>query len=103
MGPSQHDSTIGGTTWIEFFALFDTTAARPAAGGHVKDPEAAARAEKRKAQKEGKAKKIRTEDATVKPTIEESWPSSKLLYGILPGMKLATSRATGSKLKAGAG
>ena len=46
--PTQQDNTTGGNTWIELFILSDTTAARSGAGDHVKDPEAAARAEKTK-------------------------------------------------------
>ena len=49
--PTQYENNIGGATWIELFILFITTAARSAKRDHVKDPEAAARAEKEKTER----------------------------------------------------
>ena len=77
--PTQQDNTIGCTTWIELFILFDTIAARSAAGDHVKDPEAAARAEKKTKTHGGKARRTRTEDATLKPTLEEELAKFKAI------------------------
>ena len=43
------ESEAGGITWLEAFILFDTAGGRTAKGQHVKSPEAAERARKRKA------------------------------------------------------
>ena len=46
--PIQAETETGGTTWLELFILFDTAGYRTDDGQHVKDPEAQARAEKRR-------------------------------------------------------
>ena len=79
MGPAQEENIIGGTSWIELFILFDTTAARSAEGEHIKEPEAAARAEKRKKKEGRKAKQQRMETARCLPTLDEELKSFKAI------------------------
>ena len=45
-------SSTGGTTWLELFILFDVAGARSSNGDHVKDIEAAKRANARRSKQE---------------------------------------------------
>ena len=47
--PTDAGSHVGGATWLELFIIFDITGARSHNGDHVKDKEAAKRAEARSA------------------------------------------------------
>ena len=64
---------------IELFIPFDTTAARSAEGERIKEPEAAARAEKRKKKGGKKAKQQRMEIAKCLPTLDEELRNCKAI------------------------
>ena len=68
--PINEQNKIGGATQMELFTPFDITATRSTDGGHTKDPEAPARAKKKKT-KEAQKKKNGHEDATTKPNLDE--------------------------------
>ena len=79
VGPTQEENSSGGTSWIELFILFDTTAARSAEGEHIKEPETAARAAKRKKQEGKKAKQQRLGSAITSPTLDEKLKNFKAI------------------------
>ena len=72
--PAQVDSDVGGVTWVELFALFDTGGNRSEAGQHSKNPEATKRAKERQEKaRSANANKMGISDTTVaaKPTLDE--------------------------------
>ena len=72
--PVQAETEISGITWIELFALFDTSGTRSADAMHQKNHAAAARAAKRKEvhnQAKGKNKRAQRSTAEAKPTLDE--------------------------------
>ena len=74
--PTDIDSSVGGTTWIELFILFDTSASRSEESNHIKSHGAAQRASLRKGAR-AKDKKAtdgeikERDDITVRASYEE--------------------------------
>ena len=79
--PTLKESTTSGITWLELFILFDTTGARTKHGEHIKDAEAAVRAEK----EEPKPKSKERRAMQAKPMQSSCPPSTRSL----PGSKLS--------------
>ena len=82
--PTDPDSRTAGITWIELFALFDSTEARSKEANHIKDQEAAKRAAERKskgvaAKKKQKGRKEH-DDATTKPVLQEELAKFKAIF-----------------------
>jgi len=67
----DQEGDTSGTTWLEIFALFDTTGARTERGQHVKDEAAAKRAYEREKRKQASKKRGIKGSAIVKPTLDE--------------------------------
>ena len=61
------------------FILFDPTAARSAAGDHIKNPEVATIAEQKREEQGTKKKGTRMGHATVKPTLDEELAKFKAI------------------------
>jgi hypothetical protein len=69
--PTDAGSHVGGVTWLELFIIFDITGARSHNGDHVKDKEAAKRAEARSAKVKKTNRGKETQNAIVKPKLGE--------------------------------
>ena len=72
--PAQVDTEVAGVTWMEMFALYDTTGNRSEQGQHQKNPEATNRAEQRRLKARcAKDKKLNLNETTVvaKPSLDE--------------------------------